>query len=568
MVLFRLPLSGLGSPGPNLQYYSTLSTWRSAVGSDLSDARLIMANGSPDFSIRYHPDLGLYVDIQGDDGFPASKIWERTSSSPFAGWQSGSGATTLVTLANEPGFMSWPAFFYAAKEHIEFYSPVKRQALLTYCGNSSDTGANSITNVLNNNSLYVPVPRWVQLGPSNVNHAPSSCTITSPSDGQAFPGPADITVAVSATDPDANDSIVLVNVFLDGVLTASTGTAPFNCVLHAVGAGSHTIYAEAYDTAEAKTNSATIHITVAPFTITRYATQVLSYSPLYYWRFNETNGSAIAKEYDSRLDGLYGGSTTNGVAGAISPPFYGFETTNEAVALNTGAPSAGAGYVAVPALNLNTNAVSVLAWVYPFAQVTNGAGILFSRGSTYAVGLGYLGSARAVPGQLSYTWNHTNAATYSWPSRVYTPPGQWSFVAMTISPTQAVLYAGTNGILVASTNSIAHTNEVWDGPTAIGSDTASGSSRVFNGKIDEVAVYNYTLSRTQISNLYSVAILGGPVTLGGQMAGTNLVLSWDHGTLLAAPDVNGPWTPVPGATPPSFTVCPTDRSFYRVRVYP
>ena len=568
MPLFRLPLAGLEDPGPNLQYYTTLGTWRSANGSDLSDAQLIMANGSPDFSIRYHPDLDKYVDIQCDDGFPAAKIWARTSSSQLSGWPSGSSATTLVTLANEPGFFPWPAFSYAAKEHIELYSPVTGQALLTYCVNSGDNGANSVTNVLNNNTLYVPNPRWVQLSPAHTNHPPSSCTITSPSNGQSFPGPADIPVRVEATDADTNDSIVLVNVFLDGALTASVGTLPFNCVLHDVGAGDHTIYAEAYDSAEAKTNSTTINISVAPFSITHYSAQVMSYSPLYYWRFNETNGSRIASEYYSRLDGLYGSSTTNGVAGVTSPPLYGFEDSNLGVALNTAAPSAGAGYVAAPLLNINTNAVTIIAWVYPFAPVTNSAGILFSRGSTYAVGLGYLGGARVMPNQIGYTWNHANAATYGWPSRLYTPPGQWSFVALTIAPSQAVLYVGGNGVLLSSTNAIPHTSEFWDGPTSIGADTASGFSRVFNGKIDEVTVYDYTLSQAQVASLYQTALIGSPVTLGYQMSGTNLILTWDHGTLLQAPGVNGPWTPVSGASPPSCSVTPTDNVFYRVQLYP
>ncbi|MGO8701995.1 MAG: hypothetical protein ACLQVY_30295 [Limisphaerales bacterium] len=60
-----------------------------------------------------------------------------------------------MTLVDESGYMPWPVFYYAAKEHIEFYSPVTGQALLTYAGNSTDTNPTSPTNVFNNNSLYV-----------------------------------------------------------------------------------------------------------------------------------------------------------------------------------------------------------------------------------------------------------------------------------------------------------------------------------------------------------------------------------------------------------------------------
>jgi Concanavalin A-like lectin/glucanases superfamily/Bacterial Ig domain len=558
-LLFRLPLAGLTNPGPNLQYYTTNNLWASSSGSTLSDALAIMTDGAPDFSIRYHPDLGKYVDIQVDAGFPASYIWERTSSSPSNGWPSGTSATTLVTLADEPGYMPWPVFYYAGKEHFEFYSPVTGQALITYAGNSTNA-----TEVMTNNSLYVPITRWVQLGASNVDQPPNVCAITSPTNGQDFPGPANLTVSVNASDPDTNDSIVLVNVFLDGVLTASTGTMPFQCPLPYVGAGSHTLYAEAYDTTETKTTSATINISVAPFGITQYAAQVIADAPLYYWRFNETNGSAIAYEYFDRLDATYGANTANGISGVPNPPFYGFETTNEGVAMNNSVAVPGAGYVTAPPLNLNTNTVTILAWLYPYAHITSAEGLVFSRESTYPVGLGYLG-IRFPEDEIGYTWNQDNADTYYWPSKLFVPPGQWSFVALTIAPTQAILYLGSNGVLLSATNAIAHDVEPWDGPTAIGADTFSVPGTVFHGEMDEVAVFNYTLSPAQIATLYTTALAGSPVTLSCQISGTNLVLSWPHGTLLQATNIAGPWTTNNAATSPYTLVPDEPQMFYRIK---
>jgi hypothetical protein len=561
-LLFRIPLAGLESAAANLQYYTTNNVWTNVSGFTLSDALAIMNDGAPDFSIRYHPGLEKYVDVQVDSGFPASYIWERTSSSPTSGWQSGSDATTLVTLADQPNYMPWPVFYYAAKEHIEFYSPVTGQALLTYVDNSTDNN-----NVLTNNSIYDPIPIWVQLGPSNVDHPPNMCAITSPTNGQSFQGPANIRVNVTASDPDVNDSIMLVNVFLDGVLAASTGTAPFTCTVNNVQPGAHSLYAEAYDTAEVKTTSAAINISVAPYSITQYATQVMADSPLYYWRFNETNGSPIAHEYYGRLDATYGTNTTNGVSGVPDPPFNGFETTNTGVAMNHTVSSSGAGYVTAPPLNLNSNTVTILAWLYPFAHIANAEGLVFSRNSTYPVGLGYLG-ARFPQDEIGYTWNKYNSDTYYWPSKLFVPPGQWSFVALAISPTEAILYLGTNGVLLSATNAIAHDAEPWDGPTAIGADSLSVPGTVFNGKMDEVAVFNYTLSPAQVNSLYTTALAGAPVTVNCQSSGANLVLSWTHGTLMQATNLAGPWTPVTGAAPPSFNVTPAGQMFYRVRVYP
>jgi Concanavalin A-like lectin/glucanases superfamily len=123
-------------------------------------------------------------------------------------------------------------------------------------------------------------------------------------------------------------------------------------------------------------------------------------------------------------------------------------------------------------------------------------------------------------------------------------------------------------VLASSTNALAHSNEAWDGPTAIGADSRGGSGRVFPGKIDEVSVYNYTLSPAEVADLYRAALLGGPVVLRFQAAATHLVLNWDHGTLLSAPGLDGPWTAVPGAAPPSFSAAPGAPVFYRVRVSP
>jgi hypothetical protein len=562
-LLFRIPLGGLNTAVANLQYYTTNNVWVNSAGSNFSDALAIMTDSAPDFSIRYHPDLGKYVDVQVDSGFPASYIWERTSTSPTAGWQSAADATTLVTLADQPGYLPWPVFYYAAKEHVEFYSPVTGQALVTYVDNSTDN-----ENVLTNNSIYDPIPIWVQIGASNVNHAPNLCTITSPTNGQSFQGPANITVSVNASDPDTNDSIVLVNVFLDGVLTASSGTAPFNCTLNNIQSGSHVLYAEAYDTAEAKTTSAAINISVAPYSITQYATQVMADSPLYYWRFNETNHSPIAYEYYNRLDATYGTNTTNGVSGVPDPSFYGFETTNNGVAMNNKVSTFSAGYVTAPPLNLNTNEVTIVAWLYPFAHIATPAGLIYSSESTYPVGLSYSGP-RFAEDEIGYTWNKENINTYGWASGLFVPPGQWSFVALTIAPTQAVLYLGSNGVLLSATNAIAHDVEPWDGPTSIGGDTTDVPSTVFNGKMDEVAIFNYTLPPAQVNTLYSTALLGAPLTLNCQPSGAGVVLSWSHGTLVQATNLSGPWTPVTGAAPPSFAVKPpAGQTFFRVRTYP
>ena len=47
--------------------------------------------------------------------------------------------------------------------------------------------------------------------------------------------------------------------------------------------------------------------------------------------------------------------------------------------------------------------------------------------------------------------------------------------------------------------------------------------------------------------------------------GTNLVLTWTTGTLESAPDVTGPWTPVPNASSPATVPITGPRRFYRLQ---
>jgi hypothetical protein len=69
--------------------------------------------------------------------------------------------------------------------------------------------------------------------------------------------------------------------------------------------------------------------------------------------------------------------------------------------------------------------------------------------------------------------------------------------------------------------------------------------------------------------------VGGPssvpdfnVTLATPISGGTLTITWSSGTLLEATNVIGPWSPVGGAAPPSYSV-PTSGApmkFYRVQV--
>ena len=158
-------------------------------------------------------------------------------------------------------------------------------------------------------------------------------------------------------------------------------------------------------------------------------------------------------------------------------------------------------YVQTPPLNIITNNFTITAWVK--GRYTNAwSGIIFSRDPTQSVGIGY----RAGTGQLGYTWNDNNANTYNFASGLVIPNETWSFVAVTIEPSKAILYSGYGG-LSSQTNSIAHTAQTLDTAFRFGNDNFE--NRFFNGSIDEVSIWNRTLSPAEIEKIYNRGLYYG-----------------------------------------------------------
>jgi hypothetical protein len=91
------------------------------------------------------------------------------------------------------------------------------------------------------------------------------------------------------------------------------------------------------------------------------------------------------------------------------------------------------------------------------------------------------------------------------------------------------------------------------------------------GSIDELRVWRGALSPAQVAATHFAGPSSVPnfnVTLTAQLSGGNLIVTWPAGTLLQAPSVTGPWTPVSGAAPPSYSVPISGApiKFYRVQV--
>ncbi len=264
-------------------------------------------------------------------------------------------------------------------------------------------------------------------------------------------------------------------------------------------AGSYTVVA--VNKIGSATSSAGV-LTVTTLTSGSYAEAVVNNGAIAYWRLNEKHGATnpvdiVGGRMGGYLSACAWGSDdpTGSVAGPAATEFPGFETGNNALMAANGADLS---WATVPTPALNTNTVTLTAWIYPTLDPeADYTGIFMTRDSTQA-GMGYTTTA-----QLGYTWN--NNSTWSWQSGLVPPANQWSFVALVVQPDRATMYLGAGGNVTSAVNVIAHDSEVWGGTATIGCDQ-SVATRAFSGMVDEVSIFNKSLSIDQITALYNTAL--------------------------------------------------------------
>jgi hypothetical protein len=93
--------------------------------------------------------------------------------------------------------------------------------------------------------------------------------------------------------------------------------------------------------------------------------------------------------------------------------------------------------------------------------------------------------------------------------------------------------------------------------------TAIGiNQRYFAGGLAQVALFTNALSAGQISNLYNLAVVVSVPTITLTRIGNSLVITYT-GTLLSSANVEGPYTPVAGATSPYTVPSTGTQRFYR-----
>ena len=224
--------------------------------------------------------------------------------------------------------------------------------------------------------------------------------------------------------------------------------------------------------------------------------QILANNPLGYWRLNETTGPTVFDSAEN-FNGTGEGGLTFGVPGVTNAPFTGFESGNLAAQFN-GTDSD----VSIPAFNVTTTNFTITGWIKCNGAQISWSGVVFGRSGGRGTGLMVANNGSRV--ELRYSWND-NGADYNHSTGLFLPPnGLWAFIALTIEPTRAIVYLATNSVLKAATNNVTNTGQTFNGSFYFGYDP-NDSTRRINGTLDEIAIYNLTLSTAQISQILAAA---------------------------------------------------------------
>ncbi|HEY9072672.1 MAG TPA: LamG-like jellyroll fold domain-containing protein, partial [Desulfobaccales bacterium] len=280
-----------------------------------------------------------------------------------------------------------------------------------------------------------------------------------------------------------------------------------------------------------------------------YQYAVFTNNPYAYWRMNEAPGSAVMSDTSPAggFDASPLASTVLGVPGPQPTDFPGFESTNTALQLGIHYND---GYASFPPLNLTAQqSITITAWIMPNGPQQAHTGLVCLKGTgDGSLNYSTFTDASGYP-VLGYTWGGGNG---NWNTGLQPPFGSWSFVALVITPTDATMYLFNpnlpNGL---STAYLLNNNAATDflAPGAIGADTFyvnwSGWTGIFDGDMDEVAVFNKALSPSLVETLYGKAAgiskypvvilqqpVSAPVVAGGNAQlkvsalGTGLAYQW------------------------------------------
>lgn len=255
--------------------------------------------------------------------------------------------------------------------------------------------------------------------------------------------------------------------------------------------------------------------TTAPAT---YQATVLADSPVLYYRYTEAGSPPAANlgTLGSAANGSWRFNATPGLNGPRPTTYPGFAADNRAA----GFDGVGGGNVRIPALNLNTNKVTISGWVRADGLQSPGAGIFVTGGGATASGLRVDATRTGGNLGLGYIWNgaYSDVGFTTELGLPDLPDNQWTFVALVVEPTKATIFnsggSDYNAFLWAEHQSypgyeVTHGNAPFNSASLIGFETGF-PARNFKGALDEMSIFNRALSKGELYTQFASAVGGVP----------------------------------------------------------
>lgn len=271
---------------------------------------------------------------------------------------------------------------------------------------------------------------------------------------------------------------------------------------------------------------------------------------------NGTLGAAWTGFYSGAGSALGNPLIAKGTVGPRPEPYVGLEPANVAVAMTNG-------WVTSPPLGLG-NQVTAIVWINRQEISTTGD---LSWPAWLGGGGLHLnnGSASNPDAELRYHWN---GGEWGWSSGLYVPPDVWTFVAFVVEPDQATIYMSEGSTLLSAVNTVNHAPMIVTSPPGFGGNQPGRADRNYLGQLDEVAVYDRSLSPEEVTAIFNSAFSSGPVppsTLTLTLLDGEYFLNWTEGVLQSSDSLTGTFSDVDGATSPYPMIPDTESNFYRLR---
>ncbi|HMX39507.1 MAG TPA: T9SS type A sorting domain-containing protein, partial [Saprospiraceae bacterium] len=149
--------------------------------------------------------------------------------------------------------------------------------------------------------------------------------------------------------------------------------------------------------------------------------------------------------------------------------------------------NANTGYIALPRLGINTNTVTFSAWVKPDGIQPDYSAIFMHDGD--AAGFNFL------PGNNHIGYHWPNGAWW-WDSGLTATPGEWSHVAMVVTPDSISIYLNGRRSTHAFSVPLMNFSE-----TARLGNYRGWGGRYMKGSIEEVCIFDKSLSQSEVREL-------------------------------------------------------------------